>query len=339
MLSFAKQILNQEAQVLQELAARLDERFGQAVQFVLRCQGSIIVCGIGKAGLVGQKLTATFSSTGTPSHFLHPAEAIHGDLGRIGKNDAVLMLSQSGETEEITRLLPSIKQFGVPLLAITATETNTLARNADIVLPLGKFGEADPLGLAPTTSTTAMMALGDALALVVSQRRKFRAEDFAAFHPGGALGRKLCLVEDQMRTLDRCRVAPDTETIREVFVRHSVPGRRSGAILLTNHDGKLSGIFTDSDLARLFEKRNDKMLDRPICEVMTSQLASVHIGSKMLEAIAVMGEKHISELPVIDDEHRPVEMIDITDVVAVFPEYTLEHTISATEDRPILRIA
>ncbi|MDR0869538.1 MAG: KpsF/GutQ family sugar-phosphate isomerase [Planctomycetaceae bacterium] len=337
-LSLGKQILEQEAQSLRNLSQSLDARFLQAVYYVLQCEGNVIASGIGKAGLIGQKLSATFASTGTPSHFLHPAEAIHGDLGKIGKKDIVLFLSQSGETEEITRLLPPIRQFGVPILAITASEKNTLARSADAVLCIGQLNEADTLGLAPSTSTTAMLALGDALALTASQRRRFRAEDFAVFHPGGALGRKLSLVDDQMRTLDRCRIAPDNETVRDVFVRHRIAGRRSGAVLLTNEHGKLSGIFTDSDLARLFEKRNEYLFDQPIRNVMTAEPASVLSGTKMPAAVAVMGEKRISELPVVNENGEPVGMLDITDVVAVFPEWT-EAFPQVESETPKLKIA
>ncbi len=319
-IATARKILMLEARAIQETAQKIDERFQQAVSRILYCEGNLIVSGIGKAGLVGQKLVATFASTGTPSHFLHPSEAIHGDLGRIGKKDVVLMISQSGETEEITRILPSIQKMNVPIIAMTASEQSTLGRYAEIVLSFGRIVEADSLGLAPSTSTSVMIALGDALALVVSERRGFRAEDFAQFHPGGALGRKLALVDNYARPLEHCRVAPDSETVRDVFVRHGIAGRRSGAILLINAEKRLSGIFTDSDLAKLFEHRNEQLLDAPIRNVMTSKPSTVLCGSKMLEAVALMGTKRISELPVVDAGGFPRGMIDITDVIAAFPE-------------------
>ncbi|MDR2117362.1 MAG: KpsF/GutQ family sugar-phosphate isomerase [Planctomycetaceae bacterium] len=322
-LSLGKQILRQESLAIQGFADNLDERFLQAVYRILFCEGNVIVCGIGKAGLVGQKISATLSSTGTPSHFLHPAEAVHGDLGKIGKKDVVLILSQSGETEEIIRILPLIRQFQVEIIAITASEHNTLGRNAHVVLPLGRIEEADIHGLAPSTSTAVMIALGDALALVVSQRRRFRADNFAVFHPGGMLGRKLSRVDEHFRSLDCCRIAPDSETIRDVFVRHRILGRRSGAILLTQNDGRLSGIFTDSDLAKLFEQRNEHLIDLPIRLSMTSKPTAVLSGTRMLEAIAIMSEKRISELPVIDANGFPLGMIDITDVIALFPDTNL----------------
>jgi len=323
----AREILRHEANAVLEIAESLEQSPGQAfskaVALLLDCRGCAILSGIGKAGLVAQKLVATLASTGTPSHFLHPAEAVHGDLGRVTADDLVVMFSQSGETEEIVRLLPSLADMGVPVIAVTASEDSTLARHATLVLPLGKRAEADPLNLAPSTSTTAMLALGDALALVVSAERGFRAEHFAKFHPGGSLGRKLSLVEEYMRPIDECRVAPDSETVREIFMRHRVAGRRSGAVILHDNEGRLSGIFTDSDLARLFESRNDGGLDRPVAEVMTCTPLVVTFGTKMLEAVAIMARRKISELPVIDDHRVPLGMIDITDVVANFPEYAL----------------
>ena len=210
------------------LVERLDRSFYDAVELILAARGSLIVTGIGKAGLIGQKLTATFASTGARAHFLHPAEAFHGDLGRVHADDVVLALSQSGETAEVLQLLPALRSFGVKLIAMTASAESTLGRAAAIVLPLGRLDEACSLGLAPSTSTTVMLALGDALALVVSRLRGFRPEDFARFHPGGALGRKLSAVDDHMRPLDQCRAGrgePDRPPGRPEFTR---PGRRSG---------------------------------------------------------------------------------------------------------------
>ena len=333
-LSLGKQILRQEAKSIRTLADTLDARFLQAVYRILRCDGTIVVCGIGKSGTVGKKVSATLSSTGSPSHFLHAAEAIHGDLGKIKPNDVVLIFSQSGETEEIVRILPTLRSLRVSIIAVSASEQSTLARNAEIVLPIGQVDEADKHGLAPSTSTTVMIALGDALALTVSERRGFQAEDFAKYHPGGSLGRKLSLVDEYMRTLERCRMAPDSETIREVLTRHTVTGRRSGAILLTQPNGQLSGIFTDSDLARLFERHNEHLLDAPIRCVMTLKPTSVTLGTRMLEAISVMGEKRISELPVTNDEGFPMGMIDITDIVAAFPECTENRF----QPNPVLKI-
>jgi arabinose-5-phosphate isomerase len=318
-LQLGRQILHHESEALSSLAERLDGEFCRAVQRLLDCRGSVIVSGMGKAGLVGQKITATLASTGTRAHFLHPAEAIHGDLGRIDGDDAVLMLSQSGETEEVLRILPSLAAVGVPVIAITAQPTSSLGRAAEIVLALGDLQEACTLGLAPSTSTTAMMALGDSLALVVSRMRGFGPEDFARFHPGGSLGRKLSRVEEAMRPLGECRIARESMTVRQVFVALSRPGRRTGAVMLVDAQGRLSGIFTDSDLARLFESNGDGPLDRPVREVMTASPATVEQGTRLPMAVEILKQKKISELPVVDEENRPVGLLDITDVVGLLP--------------------
>ena len=330
-LTLGKRILRREAHAIHKLAEQLDARFLQAVYQILHCKGTVVVCGMGKAGDVGQKVSATLSSTGTPSHFLCPAGAIHGDLGKVKSGDVLLIFSQSGETDEIVRILPTLRSLRISIIAITASDQSTLARYSEIILPIGKLEEADKHGLAPSTSTAVMIALGDALALTVSERRGFQAEDFAKRHPGGALGRKLSLVDEHMRSLGRCRIAPDAETIREVFAKHRISGRRSGAILLTQQDGRLSGIFTDSDLARLFERRDDHLLDAPIRSVMTLKPTSVTSGTRMLEAIHIIRAKRISELPVTDSEGFPIGMIDITDVVAAFPECTEKEPIPKPE--------
>lgn len=319
-LRFARQVILTESRALAQVANRLDGEFCRAAQLVFRCQGSVIVCGIGKAGLVGRKIMATLASTGTPSHCLHPAEAIHGDLGRVRTNDVMLVLSQSGETEEIVRVLPSLVELGVPLVAITASATSSLGRAAAVAIELGSLEEAGALGLAPSTSTTAMLAVGDALALVVSQMRHFSREDFARFHPGGNLGYKLSKVEQHIRPLEQCRVARDAQSVRDVLVGASRPGRRTGATMLVDPRGRLSGIFTDSDLARLFEHRRDGELDCPIAQVMIKNPLRVEQGSMMVDAVAIMVERKISELPVVDGDGKPLGLIDITDVVALMPK-------------------
>jgi arabinose-5-phosphate isomerase len=319
-LLYAREIVEIEGRALLRLAERLNGEFTKAVDHVYGCRGNVIVTGMGKAGLIGQKIAATLSSTGTRSHYVHPGEAVHGDLGRLHHEDLVIVLSQSGETEEVVRLLPSLQALGVPIVAITGSRTSTLGRTATVTIDLGPLEEACSLGLAPSTSTTAMLALGDAIALVASRMRDFRREDFARFHPAGNLGRQLSKVNDYMRDLSHCRRAPETQTVREVFADSAGVRRRTGAIMLTDTDGKLAGIFTDSDLARLFESRRDGALDRPICEVMTARPSTVPQGSMMVQAIAIMAERKISELPVIDSAGRPVGMIDITDVVAAFPD-------------------
>jgi arabinose-5-phosphate isomerase len=319
-LRYAREIIQLESQALSAMADRLDMEFCHAVDALYFCSGSVIVTGIGKAGLIGQKLAATLASTGTRSHFLHPAEAIHGDLGRIHRDDVVLVLSQSGETEEIVRLLPSLTEFGSAIVAITARRSSTLGRAASVVIELGPLKEACALGLAPSTSTTAMLGLGDALALVTSRMRSFGRDDFARFHPGGSLGLQLAKVEDHMRPLNECRVAHCTQSVREVLVTSRAPGRRSGAILVIDPANVLRGIFTDSDLARLFESRRDDRLDGPIRDVMTKRPMTVPLGSMMVDAVEVMAERKISELPVIDGDGQPHGMLDITDIVSLFPQ-------------------
>ncbi|HEY4309575.1 MAG TPA: KpsF/GutQ family sugar-phosphate isomerase [Pirellulales bacterium] len=319
-LRYARDIIDLESQALSKIAQRLGPEFCDATRLLHECAGSVIVTGIGKAGLIGTKISATLASTGTRSIFLHPAEAVHGDLGRIRPDDVVLVLSQSGETEEVTRLLPSIVRLGVPIIALTGRTTSTLARAATVLLPLGPLQEACPLGMAPSTSTTAMLALGDALALVTMRLHGFGHEDFARVHPAGALGKRLARVEEQMRSLAECRVARDAAIVRDVFAAIVRPGRRSGAIMLVDDAGALTGIFTDSDLARLFEQRRDDAIDQPIRNVMTRDPCAVPAGAMLTDAVAILAERKISELPVIDARHAPVGLLDITDVLAMMPD-------------------
>lgn len=316
-IRLAREILRTEGQALLALSERLGDDFCRAVDVLFHCRGSVIVSGMGKAGLVGQKIAATLASTGTRSHFLHPGEAIHGDLGRVHRDDVVLMLSFSGETDEVTRLLPSLR--AIPLVAITGKPHSTLGQHAAVTLDLGPIREACTLGLAPSTSTTAMLALGDALALVLSRMHSFGALDFVRFHPGGSLGRKLANVDDLMRPLEECRVAREDKTVRDVFVDVSRPGRRTGAIMLTDENGLLTGIFTDSDLARLLETRRDRYIDGPVRDVMTHRPRTVQSGSTMGDALEVLAERKISELPVIDADGRPRGLLDITDIVGLLP--------------------
>jgi arabinose-5-phosphate isomerase len=319
-LQYAREIIQIEAQALAKLSGRLDARFCEAIRYLDECRGNAVVAGMGKAGLVGRKISATLASTGTRSIFLHPAEAVHGDLGRIHADDVVLILSQSGETEEVLRLLPSLARMHVPILAMTARQSSSLGRAAAVTLELGPLREACSLGLAPSTSTTAMLALGDALALVLSRLRDFGHADFARVHPAGSLGRSLSRVEEHMRPLADCRVAGEAQTVREVFAALSRPGRRSGAIMLAAADGTLAGIFTDSDLARLFETRRDDDFDRPIRDVMTRRPRTVVRGSMLIDAVAIMAERKISELPVVDAAGVPAGLLDITDLVGMIPE-------------------
>jgi arabinose-5-phosphate isomerase len=318
-LAFAREVLRIEAQAVERVRDRLNLTIARAAELVYRCPGSVIVTGMGKAGLVGQKLAATLASTGTRAFPLHPAEAVHGDLGRIRADDVVIALSQSGETDEVLRLIPALRRLGACLVAITERAGSSLGQAADLCVALGPIEEACPLGLAPSASTTALMAVGDALALLVSRMRDFRAEDFALYHPAGSLGRKLLRVEDVMRTGGKIRRAPAEETVRSVFVRLAGPRRRSGAVLIEDEDQRLLGIFTDSDLARLFEKRREADLDRPIGEVMTPDPVQIHVGATLAEAVEVIKARKISELPVVDRGGYLVGLIDLTDLIGLVP--------------------
>jgi arabinose-5-phosphate isomerase len=323
-LRAAREIVRREAAGVWKVSYRLDSSFCEAVKFLFTCKGGAIVTGMGKAGLIGQKIAATLSSTGTRAHFLHPAEAFHGDLGRIHPDDVVVMLTQSGETAEVVQLLPSLREFGVPLVAITAASTSTVGKAANVVIELGDLEEVCSLGLAPSTSTTAMLAVGDALALVLSKMRNFKADDFARFHPGGALGRKLSRVDDIMRPLADCRCASEALSVRDVVVGCTKPGRRSGAIMLTDKAGRLTGLFTDSDLARLFERRDEGALDRPICTVMFGKPTTVVSGTRVGDAVALLAQRKFSELPVVDKKGRPIGLVDVTDVVGLKAEADAE---------------
>jgi arabinose-5-phosphate isomerase len=329
-IQYAREIIRLEAAALRQLADRLNADFAQAVSHIYHCNTNVIVTGMGKAGLIGQKIAATLASTGSRSHFLNPAEAFHGDLGRIHRGDVVLVLSQSGQTEEVVRLLPSLTDLNVTIVAITRDRQSPLGQAATVVLELGPLQEACALGLAPSTSTTAMLAYGDALALVASRMRAFSREDFARFHPGGSLGRKLTKVDQLMRPLDQCRWAYQSETLRHVLSKNPIEGRRSGAVVIVDEKDQLAGIFTDSDLARLFESHRESALDKPIREVMTQQPIVVPSGSMVSDAVAIMAERKLSELPVIDSGGKPLGLLDITDLVN--QNSTIQESVKPLED-------
>jgi arabinose-5-phosphate isomerase len=318
-LAYAREIVRAEGDALHLVAGRLDQALLDAVDLFYRCTGRIGITGTGKSADVGQKIAGTLNSTGTRSYVLDATRAMHGDLGMVHPDDVILILSHSGESEEILRLLGPLRSLAKGLVAMTGNGRSTLARQADVALILGPLDEVCPLGLAPSTSTTAMIAVGDALAFVLSRRRDFSREDFARYHPAGSLGRKLLKVEAVMRQGEELRLASAGDTVREVFARIRKRGRRTGAIMLTDADGRLSGLFTDSDLARLFEQRRDGALDRPIAEVMTQKPITLRQGGRVADAVEIMRLRKISELPVIDAEGRPVGLIDITDVLSLFP--------------------
>ncbi len=315
-------VLRAEGQAIVDLAGRMADMpaFAQAVRAVFDCTGKVVLTGVGKAGIIGQKISATLASTGTLSIFLHPVEALHGDLGRLQRDDVVIALSNSGSSEEIVRLLDHIKRRGTKLIAMTGCDESPLARHADINLCYGKIVEACPLGVAPSVSTTVMLALGDALALTVMEMRKFQPEDYAAFHPGGALGRKFLKVEEVMtfRQGERLSMVNDGLSLAEALRQAENVERRTGAMLLIDDGGKLTGILTDADLRRkLVAADAAALLARPVRDVMTKNPKRIGLGDLASQAEAIMNQYRIDELPVVDDEGRPVGVIDVQDLLGV----------------------
>ena len=316
-MAYARSVIEAEAAAVRGLLDRLGDDFERAARMVFECRGTVVLSGIGKAGIVAQKISATLCSTGTPSIFLHAAEAIHGDLGRVRAGDLCLVLSYGGETDEVTRLLGQLKKMGIETLAMTGRPDSTLGRHADVVLDLGEMEEACPLGLAPSATTTAMLALGDALALTVLKMHDFKAEDFALYHPGGSLGRKLLKVEEVMRRGDDLPAARDDLTVREVLLSLTRIKRRSGAAVLVDAGGRLTGVFVDADLRRLLETGGAEVLDRPVAEVMTRNPKRIRVGLLASEALHLINQYHIDELPVVDASDRAVGLVDVQDLVAV----------------------
>lgn len=306
-----------EAEAIVRASEQLTPAAAEAAQRMADSNGCVIVTGVGKAGLVGQKLVATLASTGTPSHFMHPSEAVHGDLGRVRSNDLVLALSSSGKSEEVVRIASYLRQHSSGLISLTAGHDSPLAGASDLVVAVGEHPEACPNGLAPTSSTAVLMAVGDAIAMLASRLRRFSSRDFSRFHPGGALGRKFALVEEFMRPLESCRLTHVHSTVRQAMVTTSQSKRRSGAVMLVNEEGVLVGLFTDSDLARLLQDRNDTALDESIRSKMTREPVTTALGTLLSEAVSIMSHRKISELPVVDESGAPVGLLDITDLVGI----------------------
>lgn len=315
---YAREVLELEAQALLNIAPLLNEQFDNAVDRILNLSpaGRVVVSGMGKAGFIGMKLSATFASTGVPSFFLHPAEAVHGDLGRYSKSDIAVILSNSGETEEIVRTLGAIRRTGCPIIALTGNITSTLAKHSDMVLSIGKTTEAGPLGLAPTTSTTALLGLGDALAMAVLHKQNFSKEKFALYHPAGSLGRSLMPVTQIMRSEDSICIVSDTLLTVEVLHKITKTTGRPGAAAVVDSTGTLSGFFTDGDLRRYLE-RGTEFLKLPISAVMSKNPKSIHQSKLAEEALGILSEYKLDQLVVVNDKKQPVGMIDIQDVVYV----------------------
>ncbi|MBF0627088.1 MAG: KpsF/GutQ family sugar-phosphate isomerase [Magnetococcales bacterium] len=313
MLERARQVLGMEAEAILAMAARLDERFGQAVELLLACRGRVVVTGIGKSGMIGRKIAATLASTGAPALFLHPAEGSHGDLGMVTRQDVVLLLSNSGETGEVLGLLPVFKRLGVPLIALTGRMESTLARMSDVALDIGVEREACPMGLAPTSSTTAALAMGDALAVCLLEKRQFGPEQFALLHPGGSLGRKLLVrVADRMHTGARIPLVRKEETVRSALFE--MTAKRFGMTGVADETGRLVGIITDGDLRRLLERDPDP-LNRLAGAIMTLNPKVIAAEALAAEATRIMEQAKITALFVVTPEQRPLGVIHLHDLL------------------------
>lgn len=312
-ISKAIEAINTEISALALLTEQIDDRFAQACDIILACQGRVVVTGMGKSGLIGRKIAATFASTGTPAFFMHPGEAGHGDLGMLVKGDVLLAISNSGESDEIKMLLPVVKRLNIPLISISRDKRGMLPRAADIVLTLGKSQEACPLNLAPTSSTTATLALGDALAVALVHARNFTSEDFALSHPAGALGRQLLTrVEDLMHTKSE-----DLPLIRQQAplqeALFTMSAGRLGMTVVTDDNDQVVGVFTDGDLRRGLEKGID--LQTPMREVMVHDPRRISKTMRASDALSVMNENAISQLLIIDDEDRLEAIITVHDLL------------------------
>ncbi|MFH1406863.1 MAG: KpsF/GutQ family sugar-phosphate isomerase [Candidatus Omnitrophota bacterium] len=309
----AKKVLEIEANAIRSLIPRIDDNFERAVKILYNCKGRIVVTGMGKPGIIGQKISATLSSLGTPSLWLHPAEAIHGDLGRVTKDDALIAISNSGETEEITKLLPLLKKIGSKIIALTGNKKSTLAKYSDVALDVSVKEEACSLGLAPTSSTTATLAMGDALAVALLEKKKFNAQDYAFFHPGGALGKRLLLkVDDLMRTGKRNPSARESASVKDVLLK--ITKARAGSCSIIDKNGKLVGIFTDGDLRRHLET-DPNLSSKSIKRVMTRSPIAIKADSLAAEALKILNDRKIDEVPVVDKKGRLVGLLDVQDIL------------------------
>ncbi|MCB0321146.1 MAG: KpsF/GutQ family sugar-phosphate isomerase [Bdellovibrionales bacterium] len=317
-LQIAKEVILAEAAALTSTAEKLDDSFLSALSLILEMQeiGRVVVSGMGKAGIIGMKISATLASIGIPSYFLHPAEAVHGDLGRYTKFDVALLISNSGETQELLEMLPFLRRVGCSVISFSASLDSTLARHSDVAVPIGKHTEAGPLGLAPTTSTTVMLALGDALAMALQNKIGTSESEFARFHPAGSLGRSLLTVEEIMRKGDEMCTVSEHISCREVLQRITDTRGRPGAAIIITESGDLAGIFTDGDLRRCLGQ-DESFLNDPVSKHMGTSPAAVPIGTLVKEATILMNNRRIDQLIVINKANRPVGLLDIQDAVSV----------------------
>ena len=309
----AREVLEIEAQAIRNLKPRIGPNFREALKVILKTKGLIVVSGMGKTGIIAQKFSATLASTGTPSLFLHTVEAIHGDLGKVRSDDTVIIISNSGSGEEMKQLLPLLKKIGSKIIALTGNQKSLLAKYSDVVLNVSVKREACPLGLAPTASTTATLAMADALAVCLLELKGFKEKDFAFFHPGGALGRRLILkVEDIMRKGKSNPIVNEEKRVSQVLLK--ITQSRAGSATVVNKQGKVTGIFTDGDLRRQLE--SDLGLPRRrVKEVMTRNPTLIAKEMLAAEGMSIMREKRIDEIPVVDKCGRPVGLLDVQDLL------------------------
>lgn len=309
----AKEVLDIESEAVKALKSRVGRQFNRALDLILKTKGRVVVSGMGKTGIIAQKFCSTLASTGTPSVFLHSAEAAHGDLGKVTSQDVIIVISNSGSTSEIKQLLPLLKKIGLRIISITGNAKSELARYSDVVLDVSVKKEACPLGLAPTASTTATLAMTDAVAVCLLELRGFKEKDFAFYHPGGTLGRRLLLeVKDIMRTGKNNPVVYENKKVSEVLLK--ITQSRAGSATVVDKRGKLSGIFTDGDLRRHLET-DDGLPHRKVNEVMTKNPKSVGPHMLAVEAMRIMQDKKIDELPVVDRAGHPIGLLDVQDIL------------------------
>jgi len=316
-LEQARTTLSIESAAVARLGERLNEDFLRAVDYLLEMDGRAIVCGIGKSGAIGRKLAGTLASTGTPGYFMHAAEAVHGDLGMVDHDDVVILITASGETEEILRILPILKRRGAKLVAICGKEDSSVAREADAVLDASVEKEACPLGLAPTSSSTAQLAMGDALAMALMRARGFTVEEFGERHPAGQLGKRILLrVEDVMHGGDDNPTVGAETTVYDTLLAMTNASVR-GAVTIVDEQGMLKGLFTDGDFRRLMQTTQDpsSVMSRPIVEVMTENPTTIRVGTLATEAIRLMEKREFDNVPVVDEEGRVLGMLDIQDLM------------------------
>lgn len=313
LLDEARQVLQIEADGILNLIDRLDQRFDRMVEAILKATGRVIVSGIGKSGIIGRKIAATLNSTGTRALFLHPVEAMHGDLGIVGSDDVFLAMSYSGETDELNILMPSIRNIGCTVIAMTGNPASTLARHSDIVIDVGVEKEACPLGLAPTASTTALLAMGDALAVVLINKKQFKTSDFKRFHPGGALGQRLSSqVKDIMYTGEAVPIATTSMSMQQAVKeldRHGL-----GALIVVDQDRKLAGIITDGDLRRLIAQQKS-IFEQSLTAVMTPSPLHAFSHTPAFDALNIMEQHQITVLPIIDNDRRVLGFLHLHDIL------------------------